>query len=171
MELHTQQGSTCFVYVVFAQHQLSLCCLRLFLHDNWTSPGQNNNVILVEHNYKVLMRKFLFSLFIGQDQINVHKLSLQMGTDDWRSEELWITHIFSLFWLQVGTEEIEGCADWQAVHSSLHKEVMAISGTHFLKLGRTESFQFIEIYMTIFVRHQFIPTNLCFFFISVSGSH
>lgn len=45
-------------------------------------------MILVEHNYKILMRRYSFSLVMGQDQINMFALSLQMGTDDWGSEEL-----------------------------------------------------------------------------------
>lgn len=34
-----------------------------------------------------------------------------METDDRESEEVGIAHLFSLFWLEVGTEEIGGHAD------------------------------------------------------------
>lgn len=62
--------------------------------------------MLVEHNCKILMKGFLFGLFSGQDQTNV-PLTLQMGTDDWGSEGLQIA-LFSLYQLQVGTEEAWG---------------------------------------------------------------
>lgn len=50
------------------------------------------------------MKGFLFGLFSGQDQTNV-PLTLQKGTDDWGSEGLQIA-LFSLYQLQVGTEEV-----------------------------------------------------------------
>lgn len=65
--------------------------------------------MLVEHNYKILMRRFLFGLFSGQGQTNVRTLTLQMGAEVWGSEGLQIA-LFSPFQLQGGTE-VWGHAD------------------------------------------------------------
>lgn len=63
------------------------------------------------------MKGFLFGLFSGQDQANVHTLTLQMGTDDWGSEGLQIA-IFSLYQLQMETEEVWGTC-WPRGTSSI----------------------------------------------------